>query len=267
MTETTNNVPVATNWLLTSVGSEEQPVIRSTYMVVSNKTSLKGTAFSLTTGFLVTNEHVVRDSAAGDLVVIASTGARLGVDRMVVDAGFDLAALELTQKSNEGFRIQTAPPLIGERVHTWGYPLSYNGPSPILSVGYLAGFNPFQPAAPGSPTVKHYVINGAFNPGNSGGPLIADTEDAVVGVVVSKHAPITEWHLSALEALKAQGSGFQYTATDAAGNTHNFSEGQLVADLIQYFRELMQVVIGEAIAADELIKFLDANGISWEEAG
>ncbi len=70
MTETTNNVPVATDWLLTSVGSEEQPVIRSTYMVVSNKTSLKGTAFSLTTGFLVTNEHVVRDSAAGDLVVL-----------------------------------------------------------------------------------------------------------------------------------------------------------------------------------------------------
>lgn len=259
------NMPTATNWLLTSIGSAEQPLIRSTYMVVSKNTSRKGTAFSLTTGFLVTNEHVIRDSAARDLVVIASTGQHLGVKRMVVDADLDLAALELTQQPREGLRIQTAPPSIGERVHTWGYPLAYNGPSPILSIGYLAGFNPVQ-RTESSPIVRHYVVNGAFNPGNSGGPLIAAIEDAVVGVVVSKHAPISEWHLSALEALKNQKSGFQYTATDSAGDKYTFSEGQLVGDLLQYFREITQVVIGEAIAADDLINFLDANVLPWVAA-
>jgi hypothetical protein len=114
--------------------------------------------------------------------------------------------------------------------------------------------------------VKHYVVNGAFNPGNSGGPLIASVDDAAVGVVVSKHAPITQWHLNALQALKSQQSGFQYTATDANGNTVTFSEGQLVGDLLQYFRDMTQVVIGEAIASEELIRFLDANKLPWTQA-
>ncbi|MFQ5759045.1 MAG: serine protease [Candidatus Bipolaricaulia bacterium] len=257
------NIPTATNWLLTSVGSEEQPMIRSTYMVVSNKTSKKGTAFSLTTGFLITNEHVVRGSAAHDLVIISSTGQQLAVKDIVVDADLDLAALELTEQPTEGFRIQRALPAIGERVHTWGYPLAYNGPSPILSVGYLAGFNPVQSS---NSVVKHYVVNGAFNPGNSGGPVIAEIEDAVVGVVVSKHAPIPKLHLSALEALKKQSSGFLYPVTDEAGNVYEFSEGQIIGVLLQYFRDITQLVIGEAIAADVLINFLDDNDLSWVEA-
>jgi hypothetical protein len=117
-----------------------------------------------------------------------------------------------------------------------------------------------------SPIVKHYVVNGAFNPGNSGGPLIASVDDAAVGVVVSKHAPITQWHLSALEALKNQKSGLQYTATDPSGNTVAFSEGQLVGDLLQYFRDMTQVVIGEAIASEELVRFLDGNSLPWTQA-
>jgi hypothetical protein len=149
-----------------------------------------------------------------------------------------------------------------QKVRTWGYPLAYNGPSPILSVGYVAGFNPSQ-RTPSSPIVRHYVVNGAFNPGNSGGPLIAEFQDAIVGVVVSKHAPISGWHLWALEALKDLKSGAQIPATDADGNQFWFSEGQLVGDLLQYFRDITQVVIGEAIAAEELVRFLDASNLPW----
>lgn len=263
MSNSSSDFPTATSWLLTSVGSDRQPVIRSTYMVVSSKTSKKGTAFSLTTGPLITNEHVIRDSSAHEIIVISSTGERLVPKAIVQDADRDLAALELATGPEEGFRIQVKAPSIGEKVHTWGYPLAYNGPSPILSVGYIAGFNPVQRTA-SAPEVKHYVINGAFNPGNSGGPLIASTEDAIIGVVVSKHAPISEFHLSALEALKNQRSGFQYTARDSSGNTRTFSEGQVVGDLLKYFREITQVVIGEAIAAEALIEFLDSNGIPWD---
>jgi hypothetical protein len=232
-------------------------------MVLSNKTSRKGTAFSLSSGVVVTCEHVIRNSAPADLLLIASTGQRLTVADMVSDVDMDLAALELGQQPTEGFRIQTAAPRLEQRVHTWGYPLAYNGPSPILSVGYVAGFNPSQRTA-ASPIVRHYVVNGAFNPGNSGGPLIAEFEDAIVGVVVSKHAPITQWHLSALEALKSQSSGLMYTARDADGNERMFSEGQLVGDLLEYLRQMTQVVIGEAIGADELVKFLEANDLPWK---
>ena len=257
----TDNMPTATKWLLTSVGSDEQPAVKSVYMIVSGKTDVKGTAFALSTGLVITNEHVVRGSDAGDLVLIASTGERLSATSVMVDPDVDLAVLQVNPPSSSGLRIQVASPAIGERVHTWGYPLAYNGPSPLLAVGYLAGFSP---KTVSRRTVKHYIVNGAFNPGNSGGPLFAAVDDAVVGVVVSKHAPITEWHLSALEALKNQTSGFMYTATDTAGNTYQFSEGQLVGDLLQYFREMTQVVIGEAIAAEELIDFLDRSSLPWE---
>jgi len=196
-------------------------------------------------------------------MIIAGAGQHIGATGVIVDTDLDLAALQPQQRASNGLRIQKERPSIGEQVHTWGYPLAYNGPSPLLAVGYLAGFNPAQRSV-SARIVKHYVVNAAFNPGNSGGPLFAGIEDAVVGVVVSKHAPITEWHLSALEALKNQRSGFMYTAKDSAGQTYEFSEGQLVGDLLQYFREITQVVIGEAIAAEELIEFLDRNNLPWE---
>jgi len=265
--ESVNNeerqVPTATDWLLDLAPQSEQPPIRSTYMVWSTKTGRKGTAFSLSTGPVVTCEHVIQGSAPQDLVLIASTGQRLAVKDMVVNADLDLAALQLTRQPTEGFRIQTAAPRLEQKVRTWGYPLAYNGPSPILAVGYVAGFNPFR-RRPGSPIVKHFVVNGAFNPGNSGGPLIAEFQDAIVGVVVSKHAPISGRHLSALEALKNQKSGAQFPAMDAEGNEFWFSEAHLVGDLLQYFRDMTQVVIGEAIAAQEVVKFLDAHGFAWK---
>ena len=263
MNEKQTSVPTATDWLFESLPTAERSVIRSTYMVLSTKTSRKGTAFSLSTGPVVTCEHVIRGSAPGDLVLIASTGQHLPVKEIVVDVDSDLAALEVLHQPREGFTIQTTEPHVEQKVRTWGYPLEYNGPSPILSVGYIAGFNAVQ-TTDGSPIVKHYVVNAAFNPGNSGGPLIAEFQDAIVGVVVSKHAPISDWHLSALEALKHQKSGAQHRARDAEGNEFTFSEGQLVGDLLQYFREMTQVVIGEAIAADELAKFLDARGLPWK---
>jgi len=51
-------------------------------------------------------------------------------------------------------------------------------------MGYLAGF-----VARETKPVRHFVVNAAFNPENSGGPLLLTGEDTVIGVVVSKHAP------------------------------------------------------------------------------
>lgn len=257
------NMPIATDWLLTAAESSNHPAIKSVYLVYSNKTQKKGTAFALTSGLLITNEHVVKGSNANDMVAVSSEGQKNNVKRLVVDDNRDLAALEFEVTPSEGLKIQKLPPSIGAKVHTWGYPLAYNGPSPILSVGYLAGFNPVKKKEE-SEVVKRYVINGAFNPGNSGGPLFDQSEDAVIGVVVAKHAPISALHLSAIEALKRQGSGFQYTATAPNGQQIKFSEGQLVGELLQYFRNITQVVIGEAIASTELIDFLSEHGIAYE---
>lgn len=113
----------------------------------------------------------------------------------------------------------------------------------------------------GNISVKHLIVNGAFNPGNSGGPLFQATDNKVIGVVVSKHAPINQFQLSALNALANNKSGVVFTATDEKGTQIRFVESQLVADLLEHFRSLTQVMIGEAISVSELRTFLNEQGI------
>jgi hypothetical protein len=230
-------------------------------MIVCSKTNQKGTGFLLNTGYLVTNEHVVRGSAADELVVVSGTSIRHRVDTLIVDEQRDLAVMRCP--SSGGLRIRDEDLDVGIQVATWGYPLGYNGPAPLLGIGYLAGFRQHVPEGPVAAPVKHLVINAAFNPGNSGGPLFLSGDDGVVGMVVSKHAPIPQFLEDAIEVMANNKSGFVYTATDDAGNTHEFVESQLVAQILSYFRNMTQVVIGEAIAASELVSFLNEHGIPW----
>jgi len=154
---------------------------------------------------------------------------------------------------------------IGTQVATWGFPLGYNGPAPLLSIGYLSGFNDSPPYEEKAIVVKHLVVNGAFNPGNSGGPLMVTGSEEVIGVVVSKHAPLTNFIASAIKALSKTKSGVTFTYTDETGNKQMMVEAQVVAEVLKYFRSLTQVMIGEAIAASELIDFLKTQGIAHQE--
>jgi hypothetical protein len=54
-----------------------------------------------------------------------------------------------------------------------------------------------------------------------------------------------------------------FTATDNLGNQKNFVESQIVADLLIYFRDLTQVMIGEAISINELKSLLDEKKIKY----
>jgi S1-C subfamily serine protease len=80
---------------------------------------------------------------------------------------------------------------IAEGVNTWGFPLIYNGPAPIISVGYVSGYYKASPPVDAcdvprtdrSFQVTHLVVNGAFNPGNSGAPLFLFGQNKVVGLV------------------------------------------------------------------------------------
>jgi hypothetical protein len=104
----------------------------------------------------------------------------------------------------------------------------------------------------------------AFNPGNSGGPLFIAGSEEVIGVVVSKHAPITTFVRSAIDVLARNKSGVVYTATDEHGNKREFVESQVVAEVLLYFRQMTQVMIGEAVAASELIAFLEHHKLPWD---
>jgi hypothetical protein len=54
-------------------------------------------------------------------------------------------------------------------------------------------------------------------------------------------------------------SGVVYTGTDATGKPLQMVESQLVADILTYFRDLTQVMIGEAISAETISSFLKAR--------
>ena len=257
----TDSMPVATEWLLDAVGDAGRAAIESVFMVVNPRASTKGTGFLLDTGYLVTNEHVVKGCGAEELQVISSRSMRHVAGSLVVDEGRDLAVMRLDVQG--GLAISNQVPDVGVQVSTWGYPLGYNGPAPLLAVGHLAGFEASMPEGSPKTAVRRLVVNAAFNGGNSGGPLFVSGQDSVIGVVVSKHAPIPKFFSSAIQALASNSSGVVFTATDDAGKNRQMVESQVVAELLLYFREMTQLVIGEAIAASELIAFLNENDIPY----
>ena len=181
------SLPISTQWLLDSIGETSRSAINAVYLVVCPNTQNKGTGFVLKSGLLVTNWHVVEHCKAEDVVAISSKGKQHFFNRLIVDQHRDLALLEPSTPLHGGLSIRHRFDIgIGAQVSTWGYPLGYDGPAPVLTMGYLSGF-----VSREAPSVKHFVVNAAFNPGNSGGPLLVAGEDAVIGVVVSKHAPIS----------------------------------------------------------------------------
>ncbi|MDD5530215.1 MAG: serine protease [bacterium] len=254
------NVPIATGWLLNATDKMDRSVIKSVYLIFCPKTSMKGTGFLLESGQIITNEHVIRGCQATDIVAISSFGEKVLFNKLSVDTIRDLAVLFPKIKLDSGLTLDSADNtvLVGTVVSTWGFPLGYNGPAPLLSVGYLSGY---KAELKGTNYIKHLVVNGAFNPGNSGGPLFQANDNKIIGIVVSKHLPMSQFQLSALRALANHKTGFMFNATDEKGNKIEFSESQLVADLLEHFKSLTQVMIGEAISVSELRTFLNEQGI------
>lgn len=256
MAEREARTPIATQWVLDAVGPDGRTAVKSVYMIVCPNTASKGSGFMVDNGAIVTNEHVIRGCAAGEIVAVSSFGDRVGLSSLKVDAERDLAALIPSKPLQGGLRLaKTSQIDVGSVVRTWGYPLGYNGPAPLLSVGYLSGFRA-QQAEKGHP-VKHLVVNAAFNSGNSGGPLFAKTENEVVGVVVNKALPLfTPFVQSAIQAFANNKSGVVFSGKGADGKPLQMVESQVVAEIVASLRDMAQVMIGEAIAVEELASFL-----------
>ncbi len=255
-----DSLPISTQWLLEASGEQNKKAINSIFLIYCAKTQSKGTGFLIKGSYVITNWHVVKNCSAQEVIAIGSDGRKLKFKALVTDDDRDLAILTPDSSIKDGLEIDSQKVKTETKVLTWGHPLAYNGPAPILSVGYLAGFNEYKKNQT-SAIVQRYIINGALNPGNSGGPLFIDGENKVVGVVVAKHAPITPFLLSALDVLEKNKSGLQFNATNEKGENIPFSESQIVGSLLRHQRKMTQVMLGEAIASDELIAFLKENAI------
>jgi len=137
-----------------------------------------GTGFFITDdGFLVTNNHVVKDAAHIYLV----TGAgRVAASLVKTDAQHDLALLKAEGSFKPLPVIASGTVPLGATVATIGYPnIRLQGQSPKLAKGEIAALS----GAHDDP--RFFQISVPLQPGNSGGALV-DGRGNVVGIVSAK---------------------------------------------------------------------------------
>jgi hypothetical protein len=254
--ETAIGTPTATKWVLDAAGPTQHNLIKSVFLMVCPATQKKGTSFLLTIGVVVTNAHVVRGCTESNLYAVTPLGKRLTFSRLVTDPERDLAVLHPNEKVEGGLELGAdSEPSLGHTVSTWGFPLIYNGPAPILSVGYVAGFNAI--SFPDR-IVKHIIVNGAFNPGNSGGPVFESQDNKVVGIVVWKQVLFSKNVPTIIEGFRHPGVKTEGTFSIAQpdGTFKSVTDQEAIADVLEEFYDTVQVVIGEAISVAELKQFL-----------
>jgi Trypsin-like peptidase domain len=260
--EKQDKTPTAVQWTLDAAGPVQRNAIKSVFLLYCPKTGMKGTGFLLSSGLIITNNHVVEGCTAGEIKANPFSGQEFGFTKMAVDKDVDLAVLHPSKTLIGGLELASdQDPPLGTAVNTWGFPLTYNGPAPLLSVGYVAGY---VKDGPNGKEVKHVVVNGAFNPGNSGGPLFRNNDNKVIGVVVAKfhlYPPIVKNLITALGNNKF---GMMYNENDEHGNPMldaqgkpvTISEAQIVSAVLEQFYNTTQVMIGEAISVSELRAFI-----------
>lgn len=233
--------------------------LRSVFRVVCTETESFGTGFLHKSGDVITAAHVIEGCthpviAMPDNTLIAATIIRIDSER-------DLALLKPAKKIEaEALRISAAEVVsIGSETSLWGFPAGYRGIPPMLSVGYLSGIDVVPTKS--KKLAPQWVINAAINHGNSGGPVVLVETGEVIGVADNKIVPLSDTAILALTALQSQHSGFMYTATKPDGTTQNFSEGQVIAMVLEELRQQVQLVIGHAVILGDLRSFLKESNI------
>ena len=269
-TSAPTEIPVTTQWVLDGLKNQAQKdAVKSVVMLVCPKSRKKGTGFALSDGRMIaTASHVVGPCTAEELKGTTALGKPVKFVQMVRDEDRDLALLCPKDSLAASLKLSEATPQLAIDVTTWGYPLNYQDPAPILSRGYVAGYTNHTRA--GGAAVKRLIINGAFNPGNSGGPLIDNSNGKVVGVVVEKwtlFSPMAQTVILALNTSPTK-SGSNLIRTDergqplkdANGNVVRLSNEEAIAGVLEEFYNVSQVMVGEAISVSELTSFLKDKG-------
>jgi len=216
---------VDTKLLLDAAGPEQRTSLKNVYLIgckIDSGISF-GSGFLLNDGVLITNAHVVNGCAGHTLLGVSTSNAQIAFSKTIIDPVRDLAILVPSVPLDGGYVLAVEDsPEPGTRVDTWGYPFGYNGTSPLLSVGYVAGY---RNSLDNGGSVKHIVVNGAFNHGNSGGPLLVSV----------------------------------FTLHHHDGTTENIVDSQVTSMVLDEFYQKTQIDIGEAIAASELKQFLQEH--------
>ena len=157
---------------------------------IASHLEVSGTGFFITEdGFLVTNEHVVRDATQARLAASAGLNS---AKVMKVDSANDLASLKAEGKFAALPVAASRAVKLGNMVATTGFPnIGLQGFAPKLAKGEIAALSGAADDA------RYFQISVPVQPGNSGGALV-DERGNVVGVVSAK--------LNAAATLAASGA-------------------------------------------------------------
>jgi S1-C subfamily serine protease len=255
----TTSVPTSVDakLLLDAAGPQQRESLNAIYLIACPDVGI-GSGFLLETGIVVTNSHVVATCTENTLFGISTANKQVKFSRVIKDTNRDLALLIPTENLPNGLKLTAAdnPAPPGTPVTTWGYPFAYNGTSPLLSVGYVSGFRAAAPDDGKGKAIKHIIVNGAFNHGNSGGPLLIAQHNQVIGIVVLTYNFYPATLKKLIDQLSTQQMGMQWTFTQPDGSKKNVSEAQITAAILDEFYQKTQVMIGEAVAASELAAML-----------
>jgi hypothetical protein len=236
--------------LLDAAGPEQRKALSSIYLIVCPGVGA-GSGFVIEPGLMVTNAHVVSSCTADTLLGVSNSNRPVHFSKVITDSARDLSILIPRDGVTHGLKLASKDnPLPGTVVSTWGYPLLYNGTTPLLSVGYVSGY---RDDTSGGRSVKHIVVNGAFNHGNSGGPLLIAQQNEVIGIVVLTFHFYPPEVKQIIDALSKIDFGVMLgQARNPDGSIKQVSESQVTAMVLEEFYQKTQVMIGEAIAVSEL---------------
>jgi len=256
-----DEAPVAAPITTDLAGRSGSVAAPSAFRVLCPKRSSGGTGFLHKSGVVITAYHVVSNCTPSDVILLGMSG-RINVTNIIKNADLDLAILAPEQKVNApSLSLSTNDLLsIGSQVSTWGYPAGYNGLAPLLSSGYLSGFDVV--TGPSGKPVNRLVVNAAFNSGNSGGPLVDIDQGVVIGVVASKLAPLPPHIEDGLNALRTQPYGFSFVRSKPDGTEEVVSQAKIIEEVLRYLRSQTQLVIGHAVPIADLRAFLSSNRIT-----
>jgi Trypsin-like peptidase domain len=241
------------NLVLDAAGPEQRKLLGAIYLVVCPGVGA-GTGFLLDSGVMVTNAHVLSTCTAQTLLGLTARNEQIHFTKVITDPGRDLASL-VPDRAGTGFKLAAKDnPVPGTEVSTWGYPLLYNGASPLLSIGYVSGYR--EDNSNGR-AVKHIVVNGAFNHGNSGGPLLVARNNEVIGIVVLTYHFYPPEVKQFIDGLAQQNFGIMVAKLRKPdGTVEDLSEARITAMVLDEFYQKTQVMIGEAIEGSELSAML-----------
>ncbi len=256
-----DQIPVAAPMTTDLAGRSGQIAVPSVFRVMCPSKQRGGTGFLHKSGKIITAAHVVSECEASNIIILGVSGKTIHVSNVVSNVELDLALLTPSE-SLEGASLPISINdriSVGSQVSTWGFPAGYNGLAPLLSSGYLSGLDSQKSSA--GKSIPRWVVNAAFNAGNSGGPLLELEGGTVIGVVSSKLAPIPSHIEKSLIALKSSKGITQFIRIHPNGTKEKVSTGNVVEEVLQYLRSQTQLVIGYAVLCRDLRNFLEAHGV------